>query len=614
MPSLRTILAIAVFLGSCAVGSPASAGEAVVPYFRLKGALPEAPPPLGIPGLLGEEMPLSMFDLLEKLRTARTDERVQAVIVDINEANLGFAQIQELRAQFDALRAADKSVWLLCESLDNQSLMLGSAASRFYFVPSGDVNFNGFYGEAAYFKNLLDNIRVEADIIHYGDYKSAGEPFYRTGPSEESLEQENRLLDGLFGQIVESIAESRRISPDQVRGLIDRGYLTATDALEAGLVDKLGYREDFVASIKKNYGADADVDRQYGAKKGPEINFGDPFAFFKLFSEMMKGPEESKGRAVAVVFVEGMITTGKTEQGLFGPAGNAGSDTVRGAIAKAAADDNVEALVLRVDSPGGSALASDIICEATKRFKESGRPVIVSMGNVAASGGYYVSALADTIFAEPGTITGSIGVVGGKLVTKGLWDWIGVTGHEFKRGKHADINNSNRRYTDDERKLVMAWMGDIYGDFKDRVVAGRKSKLGKDIEALAGGRVYTGKEALDLGLVDRLGGFADAVKFAAREAELGNDYEIKVFPRPKTMFDILAEAFGGGDEDDEFVSLRAPIGSKFARHPMLAGALEAARSLDPARARALQSFLIQLELLSEERVLLIGPPWAMAAP
>lgn len=600
-PLLSLLICTAIALPGTAMA------ESIVAVFRIKGPLAEAPAQVGLAELLGDKAPVNMFDLLERLRQARTDNNLQAVIFDIEDAALGMAQIQELRTQFEALKATDKDVLVYCETLSPGKLMLGSAASQLWLLPSGDVDIRGMYGEGSYYKNMLDNIKVEADILHCGDYKSAGEPFYRTGPSKEADEQTNRLLDGMFEQMIDCIAKSRRLSPEKVKSLIDRGMMSPQEALEAKLVDKLGYREDFIASIKKRYGDELKIARNYGKEKGPTIDFSSPLAIFSIFNDMMKGKKQSDKPAVAVVHVESMITQGETESGLFGGASNAGSSTIRKAIAKAAADDSVKALVLRVDSPGGSAIASDIICEATKRFKDSGRPLIVSMGNVAGSGGYYVSALADVIFAEPTTITGSIGVVGGKIVTKGLWDWVGITSHEYRRGEHADLMNTNRRFSDDERKMVSGWMNRIYEDFKGRVLEGRKDRIKGDLEPLAGGRVYTGKQALEIGLVDRLGGMADAIKHAASEAELDANYEVRIYPEPQTIFDILMEGMSGDEDSDKFVAVSSALASRYSGLPQISSALEALKALDPAKAKALQNFLVQMELFSSECVLMIGP-------
>ncbi|MEE8385181.1 MAG: signal peptide peptidase SppA [Dehalococcoidia bacterium] len=615
MISKSKLLIVGCTILGLVVALPALGDEGdVVALIKLKGPLAEAPGAFGLGPLLGGKAPTNMFDLLKKLRQARSDNNVRAVIFDIQESALGLAQIQELRSQFEALRAADKDVLIFCEALGNGTLLLGSAADRLVLMPTGVVAFTGVYGEALYFKNLLDKVGVEADIVHCGAFKSAGEPFYRTGPSPEAEQQINSLLDSIFKQLIAGVADSRRLSGDKVRELVDTAIFSPAEALEAQLVDKLQYREDFIASVKKRYGEETKVTSNYGKKDGPDIDLGSPLAIFQVFKELMKGKEKSEKEAIAVVYVEGPITTGESEPGLFGGATNAGSATVRKAIAEAVKDKTVQALVLRVDSPGGSAIASDVICEATKRFKDSGRPVIVSMGNVAGSGGYYVATLADTIFAEPGTITGSIGVVGGKFITTGLCDWAGITSHEYARGKFSDLRNTNRRFSDEEREMIMSVMNRVYEEFKGRVLEGRADRIEGELESLAGGRVYTGERALEIGLVDRLGGFADAVKFAAGEAEVGSGYELRVFPRPKTIMDFFTDAFGGQDEDDDFVSLAGvggAFGTKYAKLPAVAAAVQALRAIDPGKAAVLQDFLIQLQLLTKENVLLVGPEFTM---
>lgn len=595
-PAACLLTAAAVFLA----GSAVRAADTVA-VFKIKGALAEQPSDNPFAMLMGEEAPTNMFTLLKQLKAARQDPTLKAVIFDIDQAGLGFAQIEELRDQFKALKAADKDVWVLAEGLDNKSMMLGSEASRLLLVPSGEVVIQGLYGEAMYFKNLLDKIGVQADILHCGSFKSAGEPFYRTGPSPEAEAQNNRLLDSIFEQMVERIADSRGLTEDQVRGLIDRALFSSKEALEAKLVDKLMYREDFVDAIKARYGDDVNVTSNYAGKKEEfDVDFNNPFAMFKVIGDMMKAPTQSTKTAIAVVYVEGPITTGPTKQGLMGGNENAGSDTIRRAIAEAADDSSVKALILRVDSPGGSALASDIIAEATQRFKASGRPFIVSMGDVAASGGYYVSTGADTIFAEPTTITGSIGVVGGKMITKGLFDWAGITTHEYQRGKRADIMNTNRKWEGDEREVIKSMMDRVYGEFKDRVVEGRKGKLTDDIENLAGGRVYTGAEGMKIGLVDKLGGFRDAIKYAAGEAEI-SDYELRVFPRPKSPFDVLAELFGGQQKPKKFLS------TGLSSMPTISGAIEAIRAIDPHKAQILADFVQDAQMLQQEGVLMLSP-------
>jgi len=605
----KMVLALCVFGLLMPMSAVADEGD-VVAIFRLRGPMTESPSEMGIGALLGDQGPPNMFGLLKRLREARSDNNVRAVIFDFSEAQLGYAQVQELRQQMQTLKAANKDVWIFADYLDMGRMLLCSAAERLILMPTGEVMIHGMYGEGLYFKNLLEHLGLKADILHCGDYKAAGEPFTRTGPSKFAERQNNALFDSLFETMVRELADSRGLTEERVRELIDMTMLSAKEAHEAGLVDKLQYRGDFVEAVKDAYGEGTKVVSNYGKKEGPDIDFGNPFAFFQVFSDMMKGKKAPKEKAVAVVFVEGPITTGRSEPSLFGGVSNAGSDTVRRAIAEAQADDKVRALVLRVDSPGGSAIASDVIAEAVQRFGKTGRPVIVSMGNVAASGGYYVSCLADQIIAQPSTITGSIGVVGGKIITEGFWDWVGVTSHEYVRGKHADLFNTNREFSEAEKEKVFGFMVRVYEEFKGRVIEGRGDRIKGDLEPLAGGRIYSGKDALAVGLVDKLGGFADAIETAAVEAGLGAGFDVRVYPRPKNFMEILSEAFGGEKQDDEFVDISAASGFSaraLMKAPHLAGAIETIATLDPAKARAIESFLLQVELLGRENVLLLGP-------
>lgn len=579
----------------------ADEGEKIV-HIRLAGALKEAPPKMDIGALFGEEQSSNLFDLVETLRKARTDDSVRALIFDLDEAQLGQAQIQELRSQFEQLKAADKDVWIYSESGGLGLVQLASAASKFVMMPRGEIFLTGIYSAPTYFKGTLDKIGCVAEVVHCGAYKAAGEPFTRTGPSKEAEADVNKILDGIYDAIVADIAKSKKMKPEQVRKIIDRGPMSAKEAADAGLVDMLKYREDFIKTVKKRYGNDTKIVHNYGKKKGPEIDFDNPFAFFKLFGELMQGPKKSNNDAIAVIYVDSMITSGKSEEGLMG--GNTGSDTVRKAIDDAAKDDNIKAVVLRVDSPGGSAIASEVIAESAKRCKAR-KPFVVSMGDVAASGGYYVSCLADCIFAEPGTITGSIGVIGMKLVTNDMWGKLGMSHHEYKRGANADLMSSLRPWTDEEKKMMLDMMTRVYDEFKGRVTEGRGKKIKGDLENLAGGRIYTGAQALEVGLIDRLGGMNDAIRFAADQANVSK-FDLKVLPAPKNFFDVLSESMGMKDKDEDDASARrSNKAAKILGSPEMMSAYGALEALDPNGAAALRSAMMQLQLFSRENVLTI---------
>lgn len=570
--------------------------------FRLTGPIRETPPPELAMFDLQEERPQGLSDLLQRLKKARQDADVVAVVLTLDNPQVGWAQIQELREAVLKLRAADKEVYCHGESIGLGAYMLASAATRISVVPTGSVDLAGLYSENAYIKALLDKIHVEADMVHVGDYKAAAEPLMRDGPSEASREQMNWLLDDLYAQLVDIVARGRNLQPDQARRIIDEGPFSAARAKEAKLIDAVEHRDEFLQHVEKKHGKATKLVHNYGARKGPEVDFSSPFAFFKIIGEMMQQAKTGDKPVIAVVYIDGMIVAGRSEEELFGSR-TAGSTTIRAALDKARKDEDVKAVVLRVDSPGGSATASEIMWHAARQCAKA-KPLVASMGNVAASGGYYASVAADTIFADPGTITGSIGVVGGKIVTKGLWDWMGVSFHEMKRGRNADIENTNRKWDDREREIVMRDMNEVYGVFASRVKDGRGKRLKGDFEKLAGGRVYTGRIAIDRGLVDRLAGLEDAIKFAAEEAGV-SDYEIRVLPRPKNFLELLMKGFGVDQDDEDGDSVAA------ARWPVASPAMQwlapALQQLGPERSRMVVRWLLRLDLLRRERVLTVLP-------
>jgi protease IV len=572
-----------------------------IAVFRMHGPLTEAPPAFDFG--LDMEPRRSLHELLERFGKAKRDPNIKAVVLTFEKPVLGLGQLQEIRSALKELRAADKDVYCYLEEAGMGIYALASVASKVVMVPSGELRLMGVHLEQAYFKGLLDKIGLEADIEHVGAYKGAGEPFTQTGPSPEAQEMIEWLIGDIYEQFVETIAEGRQRTPDEVRSLIDNGPYTAKKALEAKLIDEIAYAGDFAESLRDRYGLGVEFVHNYGAKKGPELDFSSIFTLVRSLGEMMSKARVSARPAVAVVYVDGMIVTGRTEEGLFGSSGTVGSTTLRQELTKAREDDTIRAVVLRVDSPGGSALASDIIWHASNELRDK-KPLIVSMGNVAASGGYYVSVGSSTIFADPGTLTGSIGVVGGKLITKGLWDWLGVSFHETKFGRNADLYNTNRPFDDREREIVRKYMQEVYDDFTDRVVQGRNDRLKKDIDELAGGRVYTGRQALANGLVDRLGGLQDAIRFAAGEANI-SDYDTRLLPEPKNFMDLLLESMTGKRDEDGH-EIRYSLGWTL-KTPAIAELLPVLERLDPLRARTVLRSLLRIELLSRETALLILP-------
>jgi len=516
-------------------------------------------------------------------------------------ANAGHGR-KEIRKAILDVRAADKDVYCYVETVTSGLYLLASSATRLSIVPTGEVSLVGIHMEHAYYKNLLDKLHLEADMEHIGEYKSAAEPLIRTGPSPEADEMHNWLLEDLYNQLVDGIAESRGMAPEKVKELIDNGPYIAERALEAKLVDAVEYKQEFIANIKQKHGKSTRFTRNYGVQEGPDVDFSNPFAMFEAIGRMMKGETETDKPVVAIVYAEGMIIDGPSRQGMFG-SNAVGSTTLSRELDKAREDEKVKAVVLRIDSPGGSSMASEIIWHAAKLLGEK-KPLIVSMGNVAASGGYYIACCADTIYADPGTITGSIGVLGGKLVTKGLWDWVGVSFHENKRGRNSDLFTSNRKFDDKQREIVRQQMQDVYTVFTRRVTDGRGKKLADDIEKLARGRAYTGQIALAKGLVDKLGGLDEAIVYAAEKAKI-KDYQIRILPKPKNIMDVFKQSLSKDDDND----LRLQTGA--AAGPLTMKAMQvlspAIEQIDPARAKLVARFLMSLDALTKETVLTVMP-------
>jgi protease-4 len=582
----------------------ASAKEtpSVVAHFHLGGEVTESP--VGDPfGLLASQV-TSLRNLVARLDKAGDDPKVKAVVLTFDGMSLGFGQLQEVRQAVGRVRDAGKKVYVHAEGMTTFAYGLLCAGDRLSVAPQSALWLIGFYGESPYVKGLLDKIGVQGDFLHMGDYKSAAEMFTRTGPSEPAEENLNWLYDSWYDSLIGMIAESRDKTPEQVRKILDQGPYMAEQAMEMGLIDAVETQDEFLAHMKQDVEGSAKIDNRYGQKAGPEINFANPFAFFSVLSELFKTPETSHKDAVGLIYVTGTILPGYGQRSLFAAADGAYSGSIRKALEKAANDDSVKAVVMRIDSPGGSAEASEVILNATRQVQGK-KPLIVSMGDVAGSGGYYIACKADAIFADEATVTASIGVVGGKLITSDLWDKLGVNWVGHKRGANADLFSSSRAFDESQRKVLEGYMQKVYEVFKGHVVAGRGDKLKKPIDEMAGGRVYTGKQALDLGLVDRIGGLKEAIDYAAEKASI-EDFDVRVIPEPTDLItQLLGESAGQGERPTD-ISLSGGIGS-LASRPTLAPLLDLLRRTDPEKARVIRQALQRIDLIGREGVVMMVP-------
>ncbi len=581
--------------------------KAIIPVFSFSGAITEKPQ--GEDLLFGSQSE-SFHELITRLQKAEKDKEVKAVVLLVSGTSLGVPQIEEVRKVLERIERAGKPVWAHVDSLSMRSYLLLSGVSRLSVVPTGDVWISGIYGESPYLRGLLDKIGIVPDFMTCGKYKSAAEMFMYKGPSPAAQENLDWLIDGIYDTYLQLIASGRHVPVDTVRKWIDQGVYSAESAKQKGIIDCVEHRQDFVAKLKKQFGSDVRFEKKYGKKKSAaEIDLSSPFGLLKFYADLLSGGKRAKStkNAIAIVYVEGLIVPGASDPssfpGLF-DSGVAYSTPIRKALDKAADDDSIKGVVLRVDSPGGSAVASEIIMHATKRVAAK-KPFVVSMGNVAGSGGYYVACGAKTIFADNATITGSIGVVAGKFATSPMWSKIGVNWKPIQRGANANILATSRPFLEPQRKTLQHWMDEIYGVFKGHVTTIRGKKLKKPIDQLAGGRVYTWRQALQLGLVDRIGGLEDAIAYVAKQARL-EKYEVRVLPHPKNFFEMLMS--GMRDEDSDSKTLSLPHGSLLGkRSTVLAAALPYLQGFEPNRVRSIIVALGQLQLLARERLTLTMP-------
>ncbi len=567
--------------------------DSIIAVYDLEGIISESgQSDGGLFGLSGNgNRPLTHFDIIRSLKAAADDEKVKGVVLDLGGSSIRLAQLQEMRRCLMAIRAAGKDVWFYTENLTLASAIIGSTANHYTLLPEGNVSISGMYAESMYYKGLLDKAGIKANVIHIGDFKSAGETLYRTGPSEYAKKQTDIIMDSIFQQILEQVSTGRKIEPQTLRNLIDQGFVTPKQALEAGLVDDLQYRTDFITKARKHYGENTKFDRSYELPntKGPEIK-----GFMDIMKLAFASGKDKKRRHdyIAVVALDGGINDYSVAP-------------VRKEILKLAKQEKCKALVLRVNSPGGSALSSDVLWEATEEFEATGKPFVVSMGAVAASGGYYVSAGASRIFAEEGTITGSIGVVGMKFTFGGVMEKLGVTTHSQQRGKHADMNSLTQELTPAQTEIIKSSMLDVYSTFKKRIMDGRGDKIKGDLDKLAGGRVYTGIDALKIGLIDEIGGLNEAIAHAAKLAKIDTDH-VYLTPEPKSELEGLFAGPDKKDEDGEFIHMmeqKRPINlikQQLSLHPALSVLSKDQRS-------QLENFVKRIEAYQNTHVLLLSP-------
>ncbi|MCF6469234.1 signal peptide peptidase SppA [Nonomuraea sp. MG754425] len=459
-----------------------------------------------------------LADVLAGLRRARQDPRVKVLVVKIGGQPLGLAMVQELRQAVIHFRASGKLTVAFAETFGEFGggtvpYYLATAFERLYLQPSGDVGLTGVALEQRFVKGALGKLGVGFEAGQRHEYKTAPNTFtqeHMTGPHRESMA---RIVESITESLVAGIADGRRLDPGKVRELIDRGPFTASEAQEAGLVDGLAYRDEVYDEVRRAAGEEAHLQYVSRYARGAAVR--------KLPQPMADG--------IALVHATGMIRSGRSGRSPLGGGGAMGSDTISAALRAARRDEHVKAVVFRVDSPGGSYVASDTVWREVTLTRKV-KPVIVSMGDLAASGGYFISMAADVIVAQPGTLTGSIGVYGGKPVFAELLGRLGVNSEMVAEGANAGMFSTSRGFSPEQWERINAWLDRIYDDFVGKVATSRDLSRERAHE-LARGRVWTGADAHASGLVDELGGLEDALTLARKRSGLADDAPVRVYPR-----------------------------------------------------------------------------------
>ena len=469
----------------------------------------------------------SFLSLVVQLRRLGDDPAVAAVLLDIEEPELGLGRIEELRALIADIRQR-KPVLARLTHPETREYYLASACDRIFIDPAIGLSFGGFNQTMTFYKNALDRLGVEVDLVRIAEYKGAMEPFIMNGQSAPVAANRNAILDDNFARLLAGVAQGRssqNLDQDKLRALVDRAVFTPAQARELGLVDMVADDYEMKEVLAQSVGPLYDADNR------------------------PRDPGRWRPSRVAVILVDGALMDGEGGEFPFSPGEFAWADRIIAALEEAADDPSVAAVVLRVNSPGGSALASDRIARVLLRLRKSGKPVLASMGDVAASGGYYVAAPASEIFASPSTLTGSIGIYGFKVNLKGLLAHLGIASETYKRGAHADLLSVDHGWSDEERVIMNGRLQQMYQRFLDTVAEGRKLSAAR-VDELGRGRVWTGAQASGIGLVDRMGGISAAIDEAARRGGVplgpGGLPELVVLPRPVTsVLGALTKIPGG---------------------------------------------------------------------
>ncbi|MEM7627258.1 MAG: S49 family peptidase [Planctomycetota bacterium] len=512
----------------------------MVGWIELNSALRESPLPFA--WVTEDDLGDSLKSVLDRIYTVRDDADYAGLVIFLDQPSLTLPQCTAIADAIRSARDKGKTVMTFAEVYDLRDYLIASAADSVLLQKKGSVELTGIAVEEMYLAGMFEKVGVKPDLLQVGKYKGADETFMRSRPSEAWDENFDTLLDDLYGQSIRRIMDGRGLTEGEVEALFKNSWaMKDTDLLAKRAVDQLVDR-DLIDVTEVAFGESFEWDTEFG-KTGSSVDPNNPFA---LFSMLFQEPKLNTTRpTIAVIHADGPINSGKSSigDGLFS-SDSIGSRTVIGALEDALYDENIRGVVLRIDSPGGSALASEVIWQAVREFGRE-KPIFAVVGSMAASGGYYIVSGTDQIYVQPHSILGSIGVVGGKITLGGLYDWAGVNIVRRSRGPGGDLFNSVEPFNEEQRETVRAALTMIYDQFVERVETGRGDRV-PEVGEIAEGRLFTGAQSVENGMADRVGGVDEAVADLAAQLELSpGGYDVVDLPKPMSLNEYFSTLFGG---------------------------------------------------------------------
>jgi protease IV len=507
------------FAGSFGATRPSSVPDSAMLVLKLDGDLPEnAPPEIPLP-FFEAQNPLAIHDVWEIFHRAASDSRVKGIVLEPRSLSAGFAKLEEIQLDIAQFKKSGKPIVTFLRSPTAREYYVASATDRIFLGPEDGLDLKGMRVESVFLKTGLDKIGVHVDVVHAGKYKDAGDMLTRTDMTPETREVLNDVLNQYYGDLIDVVAQGRRKQPDEIRSIVDQGPFVSSEALSKGLVDQLGYEDQAIENLK-NRANNANLERVSG----------------KAYLKAPRSGSASPNR-IALVIGQGEITTGSGNESAYDrDFTSTGFDKL---LRQVENDSSIKGVILRIDSPGGDGTASDDILHEAKNLSRK-KPTVISMSDLAASGGYFVAVTGDPIVAYPNTLTGSIGVLFVRPNLHGLYDKLGIGKQQLSRGRYADLDSEYVPLDDAARHKLTTEVDDFYKGFVNRVAQGRKRSFDQ-IEPLAQGRVWTGTQAKQNGLVDELGGLDRAIELVKQKAHIGPAERVTLVPFPgkRSVFDVV---------------------------------------------------------------------------